>query len=57
MVEIVGDSVEATEFGCNGVSPQAQSSHIANGAGTGSTQAAVNNILVVLEKFGFVATS
>ena len=30
MVEIVGDSVEATEFGCNGVNPQAQSATIAD---------------------------
>ena len=37
--------------------PQGRAAHIVDGSDAGSTQAAVNAVLVVLENLGFVATS
>ena len=56
MVEIIGDPVEATEFGCNGVNPQEQSVAISDSTGTtDSNMTAVNSCISALEKFGFIA--
>jgi len=55
MVEIVGDSVEATEFGCNGVVPQVSSAAIPAPTDAATLTSAVNSCITALEKFGFVA--
>lgn len=44
-------------FGCNGVAAGTKSDHIADATGAADVITRVNAILVVLEKFGFVATS